>query len=155
MSSGASSGSTAVAQAHQRAPSYSVLKIPHNATTRLADRFVSVLDVRDLRYSMATYGLFIFDTPRRIGTSKALDASIMAITTAHPTLHTGQQSVEALSCWVRALAALRVALQDPKQATSIETLCAIYYVYIVQVSSIRYLHGERPLTSRLDLAREV
>lgn len=107
---------------------------PSNETTRLTEEFVSILDVRDLRYSLATYGLFLFDTPRRMGVSKALDASVKALITSYPTLHNRQQSLESLSNWVRALNALRCALKDPKQATSMETLCAIYFVYICQVS---------------------
>lgn len=133
---------------------------PRCETTRLTQAFVSVLEVRDLRYSLATYGSFLFDTPRRVGTSKALDASITALATTHHTLYSQQGSVKALPAWGRALAALREALRDPKQVTTTETLCAIYFIYICQVSSIfssiQTNHGRiNDIYSRLDLAEEV
>lgn len=98
----------------------------------VASKFVSTLEVTDLRYDLAWYGAFLKDIPRRLGSNDALDASVSALTVAHPSLHTRQKSPEIFVKYGKALKALRTCLNDPIKARTVETLCAIYLIIICQ-----------------------
>jgi hypothetical protein len=107
--------------------------------TLLTGGFLSALQVTDIRFDLSIYGEFFKDIPRRLGTNEALDASVSALTTAWPSVHTRQQSTEMVSRYVHALKSLRVCLSDPAKAESANTLCAVYLVTICQVSSAFYI----------------
>lgn len=66
--------------------------------------------------------------------NKALDASVDAFSTAFSQFYTVDKSVVAYSKYGQALKAVRDCLNDPSQAKTIETMCAIYLVMVVQVS---------------------
>lgn len=104
-----------------------------NPTTRIAGRFVSALEVTDIRYELSIYGEFLQDIPRRMGSNAALDASAAAMTAAFETLHTHQQPQKVLVRYSHALTSLRACLENPVEARSPETLCAIWLVVICQV----------------------
>ena len=94
--------------------------------------FVSALQVTDLRYDLGTYGAFLRDIPRRLGNSQALDAAVNAITSAFPLLHTHEYPRHVWVRYNRSLSALRTCLEDPTQAQTSNTLCAIYLIVICQ-----------------------
>ena len=85
---------------------------------------------------MSVYGEFFKEIPRRLGTNTALDASVNALTTAFASVHSRQQSLEAIESYVQALKALRVCLNDPTEVGSANTMCAVYLIMICQVSVI-------------------
>jgi hypothetical protein len=89
--------------------------------------------VTDVRYDLACYGGFLNQIPARLGKNPALDASVGAITAAFPSLYTQQLPPDAISRYIDALRALRICLQDPATANSVDTLCAIYLILVCQV----------------------
>ncbi|KAH7121894.1 hypothetical protein B0J13DRAFT_532022 [Dactylonectria estremocensis] len=106
--------------------------IPASRTTAIAGVFVSRLEVTDARYDLTCYGSFLRHLPQRLGVNKALDASVDAFSTAFSQFYTVDKSVVAYSKYGQALKAVRDCLNDPSQAKTIETMCAIYLVMVVQ-----------------------
>lgn len=106
---------------------------PANEATRLASSFVSSLGVKDPRFSLSCYGVFLPDIPKRLGVLPALDASASALVCAYPTVYQREPSYEALEKYGRAMQALREALDSPDQTRVVEILCAIYFLLICQV----------------------
>lgn len=106
--------------------------VPRNRTGTIAAVFISKLQVTDVRYDINCYGTFLQRLPERLGKSKALDASVDAFSTALTTLHSDGNELRALSKYGGALNALRDSLDDPSQSTTIDTMCAIYLIMVVQ-----------------------
>lgn len=111
---------------------------PSNETTTLASAFIFTLEVKDLRYDLSCYGAFLNDIPKRLGSNIALDASVNALSSAFPSLYTHQHSSQTLSKYGNALRALRICLDDPSQAWSANTLCAVYLLLICQVGTTTF-----------------
>lgn len=115
-----------------------LLASPSNETTSIASAFVFTLEVKDLRYDLSCYGAFLEDIPKRLGSNIALDASVNVLSSAFSSLYTHQQSLITLSKYVNALKALRICLDDPLQAWTADTLCAVYLLLICQVGTITF-----------------
>ena len=97
--------------------------------------FVDKLEVKDIRFDLCwAYGNLLREIPKRLGTNIALDAAVNAITTTASDLSLGYKSPEALVRYGHALTALRTCLDDPVSSQSSSTLCAIYLIWICQVS---------------------
>lgn len=108
---------------------------PGDQITSLTGSFVGAIKrTNDLRYNLWwSFGIFLDDVPRRIGTSQVLDRAVDALITAHANFccrHSA--SVEALSKYSSALRTLRVCLEDPIQASSSNTLCAVMILLLCQ-----------------------
>lgn len=91
----------------------------------------------DLRYSLTwAYGGYMADIPRRLGTNAALDTAALALVSSHKRYVSGirKPSHQELLCYSQALAALRSTLDDPEQACSTNTLCAVMLLLNCQVS---------------------
>jgi hypothetical protein len=112
-----------------------MVRVPSNQTTIVTHTLVSRLEITDLRYDITCYGDFLRHIPARLGRNEALDASADALATTFSTLHLaqGNQSVEALTKYGRAIHSLRVCLDNPAKARMPETMCAIYLIMICQV----------------------
>ena len=108
--------------------------VPYSETMRIANAFISTLEISDLRYAVSYYGAFLKYVPQRLGINQALDASVLALAGASSCIRTRQNSTQVLVQYGDALKALRLCLSDPVKAQSPETLCAIYLVMICQVS---------------------
>ena len=110
-----------------------------NKTTRLTAAFVgSIGNSTDIRYQLAwNFGAYLRDIPRRLGTSKALDAASDSLVTAHAHYCPGQfvANAEVLKKNSHALAMLRNDIDDKVQSRKSETLCAIMVIMITQVST--------------------
>ncbi|KAF7862537.1 hypothetical protein EAF04_007410 [Stromatinia cepivora] len=117
---------------HRSITDKQIARIPSNKITAVTGAFISVLEVKDTRYDMGVYGNFLTEIPRRLGTSAALDASVNAIATSYVSIYSGEKSVETLESYGKGLKALRVALNDPKEASSANTMCAFYLMMICQ-----------------------
>ena len=75
------------------------------------------------------------DLPRHVGSSRALDAAISAFVAGFGTMRNRTApKLKALDRYVDALGTLREAISDPKQANSLDNMCAIYLIAICQVS---------------------
>ncbi|KAE8444367.1 hypothetical protein EG329_000567 [Mollisiaceae sp. DMI_Dod_QoI] len=129
-------------------------RTPSNETTVLTNALVTKLKaLDDIRYHLSwTYGGFIDDIPRRIGTNEALDAAVAALVSAHSTLASrrvtdGQVSFGSLAKYSYALKTLRLYLNDRSRARKAETLCAVMLLLICQSflgthTGCRSAHGE-------------
>ncbi|KPM44540.1 hypothetical protein AK830_g1978 [Neonectria ditissima] len=106
--------------------------VPRSRATAIAGDFISRLGVADARYDLTCYGNFLQNIPQRLGTNKALDAAVDAFVTAGSTFHSDQHSLMAISKYGRALKALRDCLDDPVRGRTVDTMCAIYLVMVVQ-----------------------
>jgi hypothetical protein len=104
-----------------------------NEATLLTSSFAFNLEVKDPRFDLSCYGIFLPEVPKRLGSHPALDASASALISAYPCVYRQQPSREALMKYGRALRVLRLSLDDPDSSKIIETLCAIYFLLICQV----------------------
>jgi hypothetical protein len=116
---------------------------PSNDLTMTTGAFCSVLSVTDVRYDLSVYGDCLKGIPMRLGSHPALDASVKTLTAAFTNVNSKQHSIEALSNYVKALNALRICFDDPAEAQSTNTMCAIYLISICQVSALSRM---RPAT---------
>jgi hypothetical protein len=113
---------------------------PGNDKTLIAGSLVHIIELKDPAYDIATYGWFVQDLPRRIGSSKPLDAAIAAFVAGFSTLQDKTKSkVDALDRYVFALKTLRKSMQSPARGNSADNMCSIYLIAICQVSLISYL----------------
>ncbi|KAK5994587.1 hypothetical protein PT974_05066 [Cladobotryum mycophilum] len=113
-------------------PSPSLSPTLSNQVTVRSSSFISLLEIRDPRYDLTSYGVFFRDLPRRLGTNEALDAAVDVMASSYSYLRTRQSSKESLVKYVNALQALQRCLSDPEMAKKSETLCAIYIIMICQ-----------------------
>jgi hypothetical protein len=105
---------------------------PSNELTMTMNMFVAALEIPDLRYSLSAIGDFLVHIPRRLGRSEALDSAVGALACAFPCHYSDQPTSKALVPYIRAIGALRRAMDDEKTAFTSETLCAIYLMMICQ-----------------------
>lgn len=108
-------------------------RVPSTDTSIMAAAFVAAFQVADIRYAIAYYGPFLRDIPRRLGDSTVLDSAVRALSTASPFLHTGSYPPNVLFLYGQSLRALRECLNNPTEARSPNTLCAVYLIIICQV----------------------
>ncbi|KAJ5650673.1 transcriptional regulator family: Fungal Specific TF [Penicillium longicatenatum] len=123
---------------HIRLPPDSPTATLTNDLSSLANRFIKTINPStDLRYNLWwTFGAYLEDIPRRLGTNEALDRSIEALTTAHAgfcSVHRQGATVEALASYAQALKTLRIYLDDRVHARSSNTLCAVMVLLICQL----------------------
>lgn len=104
-----------------------------NETTWLTSSFAFNLEVKDPRFDLSCYGIFLPEVPKRLGSHPALDASASALISAYPCVYKQEPSREALAKYGRALRVLRLSLDVPDNNKIVETLCAIYFLLICQV----------------------
>ncbi|KAM7218656.1 hypothetical protein V8F06_005975 [Rhypophila decipiens] len=105
---------------------------PSNIAFLDATRFVSALQVTDVRFDLRIYGPFFVELPRRLGRNSALDASVRALSVSFPAVQTHRYTSEMYKAYGEALGCLRAALGDAATAGSVETLCAVYLIVICQ-----------------------
>ncbi|KAJ5595149.1 uncharacterized protein N7459_001357 [Penicillium hispanicum] len=108
---------------------------PSSEHSLLATAFTSTIKrSTDFRYNLWwTFGAFLEDVPRRLGTNEALDRAVDAVTTAHASFCGGRGvTIEMLTKYSRALSTLRVYLDDPVHAQSSSTLGAVMLLLACQ-----------------------
>lgn len=113
--------------------------IPNNTVDRLLGELVYITSsATSLRYNFVyAYGGFLLQIPQHLGVNEALDASTKAVISAYTGFCRGDVAVtpRTLLLYSRALAALRLCLDDPAKACSSETLSAVMILMICQVST--------------------
>ncbi|KAJ5225863.1 hypothetical protein N7468_007088, partial [Penicillium chermesinum] len=89
----------------------------------------------DPRYNVWwSFGPFLEDVPRRLGTNEALDRAIDVLTTSHNDVCNGRVgTVGALAKYSHALRTLSVYVEDPRHAQDSNTLCAVMVLLIAQM----------------------
>ncbi|KAI9805437.1 MAG: hypothetical protein M1825_000688 [Sarcosagium campestre] len=115
---------------------------PSNSMTRLVSAMVDKIDpATDIRYQLIwNFGGYLAEIPRRLGANAALDAASDVLVAAHTNycvLGRPRSDNRLLVKYSHALTALRDALDNPVQAHSSETLCAIMVLMIVQALTTR------------------
>jgi hypothetical protein len=113
--------------------------VPASRTTRITGSFINRLEIRDVRYDISSYGNFLRQLPRRVHTNEALEAAVDAFDAAFSSPANQEGSVLRLRKYGAALKALRVCLCNPAKAITVETLCAVYLVMLVQVRVFLHL----------------
>ncbi|CEL00471.1 hypothetical protein ASPCAL00071 [Aspergillus calidoustus] len=121
--------------AAENKPTLLVKTAPSNHTTLLGQALADAILTKDLRYNLLwAYGGYLLAVPSRLGVNEALDTAVDALVTAHRTFSSRKEiTVTSLTKYSRALTALRSCLDNPKTASSSETLCA--------VSLLLHIHG--------------
>ncbi|KAM0228674.1 hypothetical protein ACHAPO_010535 [Fusarium lateritium] len=121
-----------------------------NEKTLISGKLVHILNLDDPAYDISTFGLFVVDLPRYVGSSKSLDAAINAFVAGFGTLKNKTMSkIFALDRYVYAIKMLRETMTDPVLANTKDNMCSIYLIAICQVSLHRP-EGE----SIIDLSKE-
>lgn len=111
--------------------------IPANSQDSMTALMVNKFSIKDLRYDVGwAFGPFIHEIPKRVGHSVALDfaARTFALSlppSPHTRRHPGSDVLENFSA---ALKATRLALADPVESKSINTLCAAYLLVLCTAS---------------------
>ena len=94
----------------------------------------------DVKYQLAcNFGGFLLQVPTRLGLNQALDAAAGALVASHRRFCAGYHTPDRETLFRQSLAltALNRSLNDPVQAKSSETLCAVMIMSIQQVSVAR------------------
>ncbi|KAJ5935322.1 hypothetical protein N7466_004869 [Penicillium verhagenii] len=110
----------------------SKLQIAQVPNDTLTIRFISTLEIRDVRYDITYYGPFLRDLPRRFGSSPVLDAAATALVSSYPYFQKRDVPPAVLVKFGKAVKELRECLNNPVNARSPNTLCAIYLISICQ-----------------------
>ena len=128
-------------------PTTIVFRSPSNAQTRLISAFTAKLHPSiGVKYNLAwTYGDYLLFVPTRLGTNNALDKAATTVLAALDRFSPSVSSCDVTTCLLQkynvALAALRECLDDPEEAKTSQTLCAIMLLLICQVClSPRFTH---------------
>ncbi|KAJ5786979.1 hypothetical protein N7457_001969 [Penicillium paradoxum] len=116
-------------------------RISNTDTETLGAAFVAAFEVTDIRYAVAYYGPFLREIPRRLGNSTVLDAAVRALSTAYPFFHKGSYPPVVLGLYGQSLRALRECLNNPVEAQTPNTLCALYLITICQENTMRLSLG--------------
>lgn len=93
----------------------------------------SVLQEKDVRFSIMLWGDFLKDVPTRIETSPILQACSEALVHAFVSFRLRRGTLDAIQSYSTAITTLRCGLGDPEIATAMETICAVYLLIICQV----------------------
>ncbi|KAJ5116814.1 hypothetical protein N7456_001162 [Penicillium angulare] len=103
---------------------------------------VAMLQIDDPRYNIKIYGQFMAEIPSRMGHNPALDDAANALANAFPYLHTRKFPSHVLYLHNQSLRSLRSCLDNPVQAQTSHTLCAIWLIVICQ--NWIGVHGQYP-----------
>ncbi|CEI63698.1 hypothetical protein FVEN_g6819 [Fusarium venenatum] len=104
-----------------------------NEKTLISGKLVHILNLDDPAYDISTFGLFVVDLPRYVGSSKSLDAAISAFVAGFGTLKNKTMSkIFALDRYVYAIKMLRETMNDPVLANTKDSMCSIYLIAICQ-----------------------
>ena len=137
-----SSGDTnTLGRAHFKGPVLSRLNVamrgpPLSSADVLAYQFIETFrpDLPPGK-SLASFGSFIIEIPRRVGANKACDLAIRSVSLAHGSLIKGGEYSVTLSRtqYAKALVELQICLCNQEQAFSVHTLCATVLLAIYEV----------------------
>ncbi|KAL3457237.1 hypothetical protein BJX64DRAFT_280750 [Aspergillus heterothallicus] len=131
-------GPTAIARKRSAPEKKNVIRfvptVPASYTTLLAHGLMDAIKTKDLRYNLLwAYGGHLLAVPSRLGVNEALDTAVDALVSSHRTFASRKEiTVSSITKYSRALTALRSCLDNPKTASSSETLCAVSLLLLVQ-----------------------
>ncbi|KAI6764386.1 hypothetical protein HG530_008175 [Fusarium avenaceum] len=106
---------------------------PRNDKTLIASNLVHIIELSNPAYDISTYGWFVKDLPRHIGSSKSLDAAIGAFVAGFSTLQNNTTSkVDAFHRYGNAVTALRESIHSSVEMNLADRMCSIYLIAICQ-----------------------
>ncbi|KAH7320681.1 hypothetical protein B0I35DRAFT_198711 [Stachybotrys elegans] len=108
------------------------IQVAPSPVDRLAGQLIARLGVQDVRYDISAYGGFLKLLPQRLGRSSALDAGVDVFSVAFSNHRGEERSLEVWRKYGFALKAVRECLADPKQGPTVNVICAIYLILLVQ-----------------------
>lgn len=113
----------------------SIRSNPLSKSMSIAQSLVSIIESPGLPYDIPCSGVFFSQLPRRLVSCPTLAIATSAMVKTHQSLHNHNETLyrQALSHHGTALRAVRNMLQDPSQAYSVNTACAIYLIMACQV----------------------
>jgi hypothetical protein len=121
----------------------------------MAGSLVHIIELSNPAYDISTYGWFVKDLPRHIGSSKSLDAAIGAFVAGFSTLQNKTTSrVDALHRYGNAIKALRESMQSSSGMNLADRVCSIYLIAICQVILHFVSYNLRLTTSLLGMVGE-
>lgn len=118
--------------------SCSIPRALSNDLTSLSALYIDKIRTKHLDCDRSwTYGNFMADVPKRFEHSPALAAATNALMCVHPraTDSSFSLSQRQMQSYVAALQATRLELLRPSEAHSVNTMCAIYFLWVCQVST--------------------
>lgn len=119
---------------------------PRNDKTLIASNLVHIIELSNPAYDISTYGWFVKDLPRHIGSSKSLDAAIGAFVAGFSTLQNNTTSkVHAFHRYGNAVTALRESIRSSAGMNLADRMCSIYLIAICQV--ILAFYALHPVTN--------
>lgn len=120
--------------------------IVSNEIETLAAALVAVVQPStNVRWNVAwTYGDFLLDVPKRLGTNKALDAAVKSLLSAYTDMCVDKTRVSSktLTLYGKAVSSLRSCLDDAETASTTETLSAVYMIIVQQASAQHFSRVE-------------
>lgn len=121
--------------AHRVESSTSLSPFPSNDQDALINAFANTIKPStSRRYNLTlAYGRFIDEVPKRLGHNEALDSAVRAVTCAHSDMCSHRRAgTDSLMKYNKAISSLRTSLDDPVEARSVETLCAVLVLLMCQ-----------------------
>lgn len=142
---------------HQQMSHSSILQMPSNALMKLSASLVDRLQFGNPGSGINwSSGTFIHELPKRLEHSDALVAATHAFILSCPCVGvTYSLSQQRLRSYVSALKATRLALTHSEEACSLDTMCAIYLLWVCQVRDAihRVLRTDLPTDKLKELAQ--
>ena len=116
-------------------PDLAISQMPSSPTMAVSMSLVNKIQTRHLRFEINwVHGSFLDEVPRRLSHSQALAAATEAFMLSIPCADLSHTlSRRRLRSYTSALYATRLALSQPVEAYSLNTLCAVYLLWICQV----------------------
>ena len=116
-------------------PELAISQMPSSPAMAVSMSLVNKIQTRHSRFEINwAHGSFLDDVPRRISHSQALAAATEAFMLAIPCTDVSHTlSRRRLRSYTSALYATRLALSHSVEAYSLNTLCAVYLLWICQV----------------------
>jgi hypothetical protein len=116
-------------------PDLAISQMPSSPAMAVSMSLVNKIQTRHLKFEINwAHGSFLDEVPRRLSHSQALAAATEAFMLSTPCAGVSHTlSRRRLRSYTSALYATRLALSHPVEAYSLNTLCAVYLLWICQV----------------------
>lgn len=112
--------------------------VPLAPSEQLCLTFIDSLQLKDFSYNLRVLGEFVWEVPRYLGSSKALDGAITCVLASQKQLlinGNGSRLTINAQLYNRALLSLRTALAGPHSCCSSDTLAATVMMHRIEVST--------------------
>ncbi|KAJ3545340.1 hypothetical protein NM208_g2548 [Fusarium decemcellulare] len=105
-----------------------------------------MLELPDAAFNIVSYGAFVADLPRHVGSSKVLDVSIATLIASFNSLRHGQPRHDALALHVNAVSTLRRSMREAGRANRACSPDVMAAIYIIRFSRDWVMNEETSMT---------